>query len=323
MKNLKETSDRIFIENIPRLEWGKNNDISFIKSAQLALNSIGENYNYEFLMGISGAAFRFHFHPDWCPSASDFTTGFDVSKVLFKSLGYNYEFYSIDDNSFDEIRTLYHKIIDQINKGIPIIAINLKVYPEWGIITGYLKNRPGILCRTYFDESDGYSLAEHAPWLSVFINEKFKPYSEEKLIKNSFQIAVQIYETEKFGDYYSGINGFNKWIGHLNKYAKLKELRSFEHHEVNLTLLYYLLDARRAAFEYLSSMNYKLELGQRIIKNYENIVRLLEDTAFNHLPSFDSNPGDWTKSNIIHQIEVLTEIREIEKETIVLIKKEI
>ena len=94
------------------------------------LNAIGENYSYDFLMGISGAAFRLHFHPDWRPSSADATTGFDVSRVRFNSLGYQCELYKIDDNNFDDIKSLYRKIIEQINLGIPIIAINLKVCPE-------------------------------------------------------------------------------------------------------------------------------------------------------------------------------------------------
>ena len=147
-----ESDDKIYIDNFPPLEWGKNTDNSFIRSAQLTLNSLGENYTYDFLMGISGAAFRLHFHPDFCPSSGDSTTGFDVSRVLFNSLGYKCELHSINDNSFDDIKDLYQKIIAQINHGIPVIAINLKVCPEWGIITGYLKNKPGLLCRTYFDD---------------------------------------------------------------------------------------------------------------------------------------------------------------------------
>ncbi len=81
--NLTNTADRIFIDGIPGLNWGRNNETSFIKSVQLALNALGENYSYNFLMGISGAAFRLHLHHEWCASSGDVTTGFDVSKVLF------------------------------------------------------------------------------------------------------------------------------------------------------------------------------------------------------------------------------------------------
>jgi hypothetical protein len=59
--NVKELKDRVLMEDIPRLEWGKNTDNSFIRSTQLTLYSLGENYTYDILMGISGAAFRLHF----------------------------------------------------------------------------------------------------------------------------------------------------------------------------------------------------------------------------------------------------------------------
>ena len=78
-----DNGEQIFIENIPELKWKDGRDTSFIGSAQLTLNSLGVDHSYEYLMGISGTAFRFHFHPDWCPSAADVTTGFDVSGGLF------------------------------------------------------------------------------------------------------------------------------------------------------------------------------------------------------------------------------------------------
>jgi len=189
---LVETKDKIFINKFPRLKWGEHTENSFIRSAQLSLNALGDNYSYEFLMGISGAAFRLHFHPDWCPSSADSTTGFDVSRILFKSLGYKSELHSIDDNSLSDIRSLYQKIVTQINLGIPIIAINLKVCPEWGIITGYLRNKPGILCRTYFDETENYSLAKRAPRLTFFIEKRGKPLDDETLFRNSLKIDGSI-----------------------------------------------------------------------------------------------------------------------------------
>jgi len=317
MKNLIETKESIYIPNIQRLEWGKNTDISLIKSAQFALNALGENYSYEFLMGISGAAFRFHFNADWCPSAGDATTGFDVSNVLFKSLGYEYELNKIDDNSFDDIRFLYKKIIVQINKGIPIVAINLKVCPEWGIITGYLKNKPGILCRTYFDESDEYSLAEHAPWLSFFIGKKGKPLDEDEIFKNSLKIAIQLAKTDEFGDYKSGFSAFEKWIDEL----KTANSKGFKEIEVNLTLFYYLIDARQSAVKYLMSMKDKMKEGNAIIENYEREVELLKTTSKNILPNFKSKPKDWTENIINHQIDVLTKVLMVEKEIIGMIEE--
>jgi hypothetical protein len=320
-----ETKDKVFIENIPRLEWGRNTDNSFVRSVQLSLNALGENYTYEFLMGISGSAFRLHFNPDWCPSSADSTTGFDVSKILFKSLAYKCELHSIDDNKFNDIKSLYQKIITQINLGIPIIAINLKVCPEWGIITGYLKNKPGILCRTYFDKTDEYTLAERAPWLTFFIGEKGESLDKNTLFKNSLKIAVQLAKTNEFGDYKSGFSAFEKWIEELKKQSVSIKTKKFKEYEVNLTIFNYLTDARQAAVKYLASMNKdnKIKRGDLILDNYKKEVDILKDTQKNILPSFDSKPKNWTEEIINKQIDILTQVLSIEKETIELIEEEL
>lgn len=321
--NVIETEGKVFIDKVPRLKWGENTENSFIRSAQLSLNAIGENYSYDFLMGIFGTAFRLHFNPDWCPSAADSTTGFDVSNVLFKSLGYKCELHKIDDNNFDDIKSLYQKIKTQINLGIPVIAINLKVCPEWGIITGYLKNKPGILCRTYFDESDEYSLAEHAPWLSFFIGDKGKPLDEDELFKNYLKIAVQLARTDEFGEYKSGYSAFNKWIDELKKHSISIKTKLFAEYEVNLTIFNYLLDSRRAAVKFLISMNGMMKKGELIVDIYKREVEILENTKKNILPSFDSKPKSWTKNIIKKQIDILSQTLVLEKEAIELIQEEL
>jgi hypothetical protein len=320
-----ETANSIYIENIPRLEWGRNTENSFVRSSQLTLNSIGEDYNYDFLMGISGAAFRLHFHPDFCPSSVDSTTGFDVSKVLFKSLGYNCELHKIDDNNLEQINKLYQKIKSQIDNGKPIIAINLKFRTEWGIITGYLKNRPGILCRTYFDESEEYSLAEHAPWLSFFIREKKDSLDKNDLISNSLKIAVQLAKTDVFEDYYSGFNGFKKWIKTLGKYINTSKNIRFDKTEENWTLFNSLLDSRRSAANYIENYcdTINIETSRKIADNYKNEVRLLSDLKDKILPKIDTKTKDWTNDIIYKLVDCLTKVFEIEKKNIVLIENEL
>jgi hypothetical protein len=312
--SLCDNEEQKFIENIPELKWNEGRDTSFIGSVQLTLDSLGDPYEYEYLMGISGAAFRFHFQPDWCPSAGDQTTGFNVSGGLFKSLGYSYEAVVIDDGSFDDIRSLYQRVIQQINKGIPVIAINLKVCPEWGIITGYLKKRPGLLCRTYFDDSGDYSLAEHTPWITYFLGEKGEAQDEDLLFRNALQLAVKLGKTEKFEEYLSDVNAFRQWIEELRKHARLLDKGVFEHHEVNLTLFNVLLDTRRAALKFLISGNTaeKLTNGHKIIEALEKENGILSDAQLNILPSFESEPGVWTRRMLQKEADILEQVSEIE-----------
>jgi len=323
---LKETSNRVYIEGIPPMRYGEQMDNSFIRSVQLSLNALGEHYSYEYLMGISGAAFRLHFEPKWCPSSTDATCGFDVSEVIFKNLGYSAEFKRINHNSFSDIKALYDLIRKQIDKGKPVLAINLMGNMDWGIITGYLKNEPGIVCRTYYDESEEYSIATRAPWLNFFIGDKKNGLSKEELYKNSLKIAVQLAETKKYDEYFSGFHAYEKWIARLNginnSYSQEDITQILEIHFIIYNAL---LDARRSAFNYLSASKAASKLANidQIIALYKRIVSVLESSSTN----FDQNSGsDFLKQIeefIRRQTEILTKVLEVEKKAIHLIKKEI
>jgi hypothetical protein len=280
-----ESEERVFIEGIPRLAWGKGADCSFVRSAQLALNALGDTCSYAFLMGISGAAFRLHFHPDWCPSMGDATTGFDVSRVLFPSLGYRAELVSINDKSFEEIRSL---------------------------------------CRTYFDKAEEYSLADHAPWLSFFIMGKGTALPEEELYRNSFRIAVQQWETERFGKYLSGEHAYLTWIGDLEKASHAAGKAGFPHHEANLTLFRVLADSRRAARRYMEEAAAFLGLKERdaILARYDALNGLLSHTLEETLPGFGEGLEAWTSAILSEQARVLEEVMETERKIIGILNNE-
>lgn len=315
--------DRVFIDKIPKLEWGKNTDNSFIRSTQLALNALGENYSYEYLMGISGVAFRFHYKADWCASAADPNCGFDVSKLLFNLIAYSSELHKIDDSNFNEIRTLYQRIKEEINRGYPIVAINLKENPDWGIITGYLKNRPGILCRTYYDESSDYSLAEHAPWLSFFIGKKDQKPEEREVLYKALNAALSLIETSAFEDYFSGISGLYRWINALKKLKSSKQYLDEKTRESNLNLMYNLTDCRLAAASFLISMKRLLYESTSLISVYTKEADLLRSSINNNLPKFNADTKEWTTDVIGTQIEILSQILAMEEDAAGLIRTEL
>ncbi|MBN1820028.1 MAG: hypothetical protein JW833_04910 [Prolixibacteraceae bacterium] len=317
MVNLKETNNSVFIENIPCLEWGKGTDNSFVRSTQLALNALGENYSYNFLMGISGAAFRLHFNSVWCPSSADSTTGYDVSGDLFRAVGHQAELFKINDGSFKDIKMLFGRIKEFIDRGIPLVAINLKGCTEWGIVTGYLKNKPGILCRTYFDESEEYSLAERAPWLTFFITEKKALMNDNHTFRKSLEIAVKHATTEKFEEYYSGFKAFGFWIDQLKKAIAANE--KFKESFINRIIFNCLYDSRRAAAGYLESLNNYLKSPVELISNYKNEVELM-DSVIKEInnESVNHQPDILNKQTII-----LEKILGLEKRSIELIEEEL
>jgi hypothetical protein len=321
---ITETKDKVFINNIPPMKYGEQMDNTFVRSMQLSLNAVGEKYSYDFLMGISGAAFRLHFDPKWCPSSVDATVGFDVSREIFISLGYKLKFVRINHNSFSDIKSLNEKIKVQIDLGRPIVAINLMGNMDWGIVTGYLKNEPGILCRTFYDKTTEYSLALRAPWLNFFIGEKKNGMTSDELFLNSLKTAVKLANTRKFEEYYNGFAAFEIWIRRLKSAVKSfnqKDLAQII--QIHFIILNTLLDARLSAVKYLSSRNIAAQFhnSEQIIENYRKIVQVLEVSSTNLDQHRNLDPEKQMAAIIQDQTETLARVYDLEKKTILLIKQ--
>lgn len=321
---LAETDDRVFIDYISSMKYGEQMDNTFVRSMQLSLNALGENLTYDYLMGISGAAFRLHFDPKWCPSSVDATVGFDVSREIFISLGYKLQFVRINHNSFSDIKSLFRKIKVQIDLGRPIVAINLMGNMDWGIVTGYLKNEPGILCRTYYDESDEYSLAERAPWLNFFLGEKKNGLTSDELFINSLKTAVKLANTRKFEEYHNGFAAYEIWIRRLKSAVtsfNQKDLAQIM--EIHFIIQNALLDGRRSAINYLSteSVAEKLHNGDQIVENYRKILQILESSNTNLVQHERLAPEKQMEAIIRDQTETLEKVYDLEKKTILLIKQ--
>jgi hypothetical protein len=323
---IKETSGNVYLEGIPPMRYGQHMDNSFIRSVQLSLNALGENYSYDYLMGITGAAFRIQFDPGWCPSSADATCGFDVSHEIFKSAGYSARFKRINHNSFQDIKDLYSEIKIQIDLGKPVVAINLMGDMEWGIITGYLKNEPGLLCRTFNDESEEYSIAKHAPWLNFFISDKNPDFKPGDLFSRSLKLAIMLAETRKFEEYYSGFAAYESWIEKIRQLADRPNSKDIQHTmEIHFILWNSLLDSRRAAFNYLThaKTDKKLTGAQKIIACYEKIVHELEHPPQLSENKSGSDPSSEIAEMIRGQAVVLRKVYGIEKKAIQRIENEL
>jgi hypothetical protein len=86
-----------------------------------------------------------------------------------------------------------------------------------------------------------------------------------------------------------------------------------------------MLDSRRSAFGYFSSLDniLKLKKGGAIIDNIKKEVEILTDTQNNILPASDSKPRDRTIDIIIKQIDKLTQVYHLELKTIERIENEL
>jgi hypothetical protein len=194
-----------------------------------ALKAMGEPFTYEQLMGMSGACYRLNFTEIWDWSATDALVAFDYNETMYRAIGY--EMSSADRLDKDDRSAERRLIVSDIQMGKPVVAINLRVAAEWGVITGYSDNGKALYCRTYFDgelldengmPKDGsgeYLKTEEWPFLISHFGKKVERPSDAEVLRQSLQTLVTTFNAPHERGYYQGAEAYEKWIGGLRNDA--------------------------------------------------------------------------------------------------------
>lgn len=297
---LKDNSACI-LPNIISLEWEQGMECPWAGSLYAALSYMGESYSYEQIMGMSGACYRVCFVDVWDWSCTDALVSFDYATPLYKAIGYT----PIWANRLEkgDRKAERAAIIKDIRKGKPVLAINLRVAPEWGVISGYLDNGKTFLCRTYFDkevfdsweregtsfekdksitmeERGGYLVNDFWPFLITHFGDEQEKPSQENILLTSLSTLISSFYADRCGGYYQGRDAYKAWMKGLSDHSlfDLKKDRdnTIRRLSVNESMIFNLIDARRSAETYLRDRVYLLPEQSRpllvtIADNYKKI----------------------------------------------------
>lgn len=277
---------KYILKNIMRLSFGEGMECSWAGALCAALQYMGEPYAYHQIMGMSGACYRVCFTDVWDYSCTDALVAFDYAAPLYKAIGYSFRM--ADRVEKQERKAERLAIMEDIRNGKPVLAINLRVAPEWGVVTGYIDNGSHFLCRTYFDrdvldaleqedcqnkkdhemvfgENEGYLFTDFWPFIIAHFGEKGNVPSPLHVLKNSLAVLADSFYAEESRGYYQGKEAYQVWRKALSReddfwpeHDKENVLRRLS---VNDNMLCNLIDARRAAAVYLRASTYLL--GER------------------------------------------------------------
>lgn len=252
--------DAVIIEGIPKLDWSTGKSNSMFAAMELAANHIGIEKDYTYIFGTSGAAFRLHFHKDWCPSSPDPGVGRDTIGPAFYALGIEPKFVGTQKPDEEFIAKTKKLILESIDKGKPVVAIDLIGLPEWGVIVGYQKNGDELICRTYFDRREGYEIAQKFPWSVAIIQELVEPPTDTANYRRSFEIAYEMMITPEYGAYLSGMAAIKYWLDLLQNFDfdSIPEPRYMEMSHANAWIYSRLVHDRNVAAEYLKRIAPKM-----------------------------------------------------------------
>ena len=277
---LKDHS-KCILKNVMRLTWEDKAECpeqmcAWAGALHAALKYMEEPYTYHQIMGMSGACYRICFVDCWDYSCTDALVTFDYATPLYKAIGYSFRI--ADRLEKQERKAERLAIMEDIQNGKPVLAINLRVAPEWGIITGYTGHGSRFLCRTYFDkdvfaaleqeddknkedrrivfeDNEGYLFNDSWPFLIIHFGEKTDCPSPTDILKTSLTTLVDSFHAEECRGYYQGKDAYKAWIKGLAAESDFRLENDKENVlrrlNVNDNMLCNLIDSRRAAASYL------------------------------------------------------------------------
>lgn len=301
---------KCILKNVRRLSWegevGKVGQMCpWAGSLQAALEYMGEPYTYEQIMGMSGACFRLCFVDVWDYSCTDALVAYDYAGPLYRAIGYSFRVSERLEKQERKAERL--AIMEDIRNGRPVLAINLRVAPEWGVITGYTDNGKRFLCRTYFDgevfetleqadvsgqmeerrivfeENGGYLFSDFWPFIIFHFEEKQDRPSPLSVLRTSLKTGIESFYAGECRGYYQGKEAYRAWINGLSKESDFHMENDRENVlrrlSVNDNMLCCLIDARRAAASWLrEGIPLIPEAGREDLEKMAQNEQLISDT---------------------------------------------
>lgn len=301
---------KCILENVMRLSWEEGmanhrQTCPWAGTLYAALKYMGESYTYDQIMGMSGACYRVCFTDVWDYSCTDALVAFDYATPLFNAIGYSFKF--VERLEKQERKAERLAIIKDVQDGKPVLAINLRVAPEWGVITGYTDNGNRFLCRTYFDqevfdalkqddeqtqaerqtvfeENGGYLFSDFWPFIILHFGEKRDKPLPLEILKISLIMLINSFYAEECRGYYQGKGAYKAWIEGLSKESDFR-LESDKENvlrrlNVNDNMLCSLIDSRQAAAAWLKeSGDLLMEAGQEHLAKIAENYRMIADSV--------------------------------------------
>lgn len=264
-------NDCYIVEDVAHLGFGRGMDCSWAGALYQSLKTMKLNTTYDSIMGVSGACWRIAFTPIWDYSSVDALVAYDYATPAFKAYGIKAHW--ANRIKSEERKLEMHNIMENIcNHQLPI-AINLRVAPEWGVITGYLDNGNTLLCRSYFDDetfedhkddpefheymrvSKGYLNVDHWPYIliNLSVQEEAPPAIESLYASLKVKLdAMNLGESRGYKIGYAALKVWreglldNQWFHSASDEDFVCRLG------VNHFCMMALVDARRSAASYLN-----------------------------------------------------------------------
>ncbi len=152
------------LEGVSRIHWTDTTCLCFVGSVLASMQHLGEKVEKDYLMGVSGGAFKMYWIPPWSPANCDLLDiGEEPVRRTFAALGYDYTYLGnyLHDNPAHTKEFYQERIVASIDAQRPVIALGIVGPPEASIIAGYDKGGDVLYGRSYFQGEPGHNDSDY------------------------------------------------------------------------------------------------------------------------------------------------------------------
>jgi hypothetical protein len=143
---MSEGNRKAVLAGVPRVGYDVHL-CPFPGSLYSILDYLGAPCDYDYIMGVTGAAFRRFWNRDDGGNIDLFLLGQEPARRICEALGYAWRW--LPSAKPDMIAA----IKESIDRGVPVIAFGIIGPPEAGIVTGYAEDGEVVYGWSYFQEN--------------------------------------------------------------------------------------------------------------------------------------------------------------------------
>ena len=249
------TSDgAVMINGFQRASWGgaTGRQISVVAVFALVSEAFGDDADYDFLMGASGAAFRVQMSiGQLCPSSPHANCGLECRSRAIRAWGRDVTSIDTSDKQAPARDEARRRVVESIDRGIPVIADA----EECSLIVGY--SAEGLIVRKYSARREGYEPLDGWPWSIGVVAAERRPPEPAQLVVDSLRTAIDWWNTTACDGYACGAHAYEHWIEQLRDdaaFAAMEPDKLFSSALGNAFMFDALADARGAAANYLAAV---------------------------------------------------------------------
>lgn len=202
--------DRVWLEGVE--SWFCGTKHSSVHAAQESvMKAVGEDVPYEYLLGVSGLAFRMQiFKLSLCPGSPHAFVGYQCVERASRALPWDYEFFDAKPEETERVKQERQAVKESIDRGVPV-QYGIE---EDGIVVGYAKDGEEWICyHTFHDKGNTTFIETRVPWgVMVFTKRKETLPVRRELVLESLRQALDMAHAPETNNCYLGFEAWEHYI---------------------------------------------------------------------------------------------------------------